>query len=414
MLDHDDARRRARRGGVRAAARAPRPRVARCRSTVRRAAGAVGRSAMTHARSTMRRVPVDSSCTNLSRNASSPSIPTSLVDPCRRPSCSESATTGRFSAAATGSRTSTACVERDRDRLLHRERREEPAVLERAAEAEVGLASAVGSRVRSRALSPSPRSPRARPCRSRRSRSRTGRRRASSCPAPFGPRTPRISPGASENETSSSAVIPPKRFVEGARPRGPGRRGRRRRRVRRLMRIPERVPAIAAPCAPAPPSGSRRRRALGDRALEEDGAHEVGSVEELRGGSVEPDLALLQEVRGVGELERDADRLLDDDDRRARPRRARGSSASSCRDDDRARGRATARRSAAVGAGSANAMASVSICCWPPERSPARSVGADPGAPGTRSRAPSPTAWRTAAGSRGGGSTPRAGGSRRP
>ena len=53
------------------------------------------------------------------------------------------------------------------------------------------------------------------------------------------------------------------------------------------------------------------------RALEEHRAEHVGPVEQLAGGAVEADLALLHEVRGVGHGERHVHRLLDQDHRGA-------------------------------------------------------------------------------------------------
>ena len=66
----------------------------------------VGSCASTHARSTMRRLPVDSSWMNLSRNARRPTI--SMSSSTRlRTRRSESMTFGRWSAAAIGLRTLT-------------------------------------------------------------------------------------------------------------------------------------------------------------------------------------------------------------------------------------------------------------------------------------------------------------------
>jgi hypothetical protein len=53
------------------------------------------------------------------------------------------------------------------------------------------------------------------------------------------------------------------------------------------------------------------------RALEEYGAQHVGSLEQLRGRAVEPDLALLHEERRLRDREREVDGLLDEHDRRA-------------------------------------------------------------------------------------------------
>ena len=50
-------------------------------------------------------------------------------------------------------------------------------------------------------------------------------------------------------------------------------------------------------------------------AFEEDRAQHVGAFEELGGRAVEPDLALLHEVRGLRDREREVHRLLDEDDR---------------------------------------------------------------------------------------------------
>ena len=51
--------------------------------------------------------------------------------------------------------------------------------------------------------------------------------------------------------------------------------------------------------------------------LQEDRAEHVGSLEQLAGGAVEADLALLHEVRGLGDGQRHVDRLLHQDHRGA-------------------------------------------------------------------------------------------------
>ena len=107
--------------------------------------------------------------------------------------------------------------------------------------------------------------------------------------------------------------MPPKRLL---RPRTSSRRRRpgSSRRCRRAW------PAVAAS-----PSAGDRGDDAGDRAsswvprpFEEHRAQHVGPLEQLGGRAVEPDLALLHEVRGLGDGERDVHRLLDEDDRRAR------------------------------------------------------------------------------------------------
>ena len=85
----------------------------------------------------MRRLPVESSRTSLSRKSVMPSISSSSST---RASTSSSAsiTHGRWSAAATGIAHVEVAFERERDRLPHAQRAEQPAVLERAAEPEPG------------------------------------------------------------------------------------------------------------------------------------------------------------------------------------------------------------------------------------------------------------------------------------
>ena len=139
VLDHEQAR--AGLSRMRSSSgRAPRSRAARCPTTARRSRITFGPCASTHARSTMRRLPVDSSRTNLSRKSprpiSSMSSSTRVVRP-RPRSRRRSAGAAR---RAIGSRTSMMRSSATRDRLLDRERREQPAVLERAAEPEPGRA----------------------------------------------------------------------------------------------------------------------------------------------------------------------------------------------------------------------------------------------------------------------------------
>ena len=156
-------------------------------------------------------------------------------------------------------------VERDRDRLLHGQRGEEPPVLERAAEA--GVRAAGPRRDVARAGSRSPlASPASRSTVSGvgEPRSRRGRRRASSSPRRSGRGRRGSRPRRSENETSSSAVIPPKCFVDPARPRAG--------RARAVGRPPSAVGTAAAAgrgrvvppaptaAAPATPPGSATAR----------------------------------------------------------------------------------------------------------------------------------------------------------
>ena len=89
----------------------------------------------------MRREPVDSSRTNFVRNASRPS---SSMSSSTRASTFSSASNaaGRCSAALERVAHLDLALERDRDALLDGQRREEPGVLERAAEPAPGAPSA--------------------------------------------------------------------------------------------------------------------------------------------------------------------------------------------------------------------------------------------------------------------------------
>ena len=339
VLDDEQARAESRRGCAAAAGRAPRPRAARCRATARRAAAPSGRWASTHARSTMRRLPVDSSWTNLSRKAPRPEQLDELLDAVvdlrprsRRP-------TGRWSAAAIGSRTSTlrssataivsATVSAGKSRPSWNERPEaEPGARVGAELGRWTSPSSAARRPGSAAWNPEIRS------------------KSVVLPAPFGPMMPRISPA---------------RDVE-----------RRRRRARGCRRSASTTPRdlergrspsrrrCADRCAVG---GATRGRVAVDvhdrravdveldrrRALEEHRAQHVGPLEQLGGRAVEADLALLHEVRRLGDGQRDVHRLLDEDDRGALRPGARARSRAAGRRSP-ARGRATARRSSA-GAG---------------------------------------------------------------
>ena len=115
-----------------AAAPALRSRAARCPRTARRATGRSGSCAMTHARSTMRRLPVDSSEMSLSRNAPRPHQVDQLVDVlvdaalgCGDP--------GQIQHRGNRVGDRDVTRERERDRVLDGQRREQPRVLERPA-----------------------------------------------------------------------------------------------------------------------------------------------------------------------------------------------------------------------------------------------------------------------------------------
>ena len=94
VLDDEQARAGHARGCAGAAGRAPRPRAGRCPTTARRAGAPVGRWASTQARSTTRRLPVESSRTYLSGRRPGRAA-RSAPRPGRSPSASESTTDGQ-------------------------------------------------------------------------------------------------------------------------------------------------------------------------------------------------------------------------------------------------------------------------------------------------------------------------------
>ena len=102
-------------------------------------------------------------------------------------------------------------------------------------------------------------------------------------PAPLGPISPSVSPRRRSNETSSTATIPPNRFVRPL--------------------VERTIGCEAAPSGPSSRVTGGRPAAL--RAcvvpvalcsVEEDRSQEVTSSQELGGGPFEPDLTLLHEV----------------------------------------------------------------------------------------------------------------------
>ena len=161
-----------------------------------------GRASTMEARSTTRRVPVDSSAVRWSRNRSSPNERDHLVD---RLALARARIAGpRASAGWRTARPPAAGRPRsDQQHVLHRELGEQPAVLERPDHARRRPAPRAGTRPGS---SPS-------------SRTEPGLRRdqlpemASSMvvlPEPLGPISPTMAPGSADRSTPSTAWTPPK------------------------------------------------------------------------------------------------------------------------------------------------------------------------------------------------------------
>ena len=205
VLDHEQAGAGEVAETEQAPARALRSRVARSRPRARRAGSPRGCAPIWHARSTMRRLPVERSATNLSRNSPSPIV--SMSSSARRPSRrSERATLGTRSAAVTGSQSASCVVERDAQRLVDGERAEEPRVLERARQAQAGACR--------RAQAAPRRWPPSQDASVGRERgSPRPRRRAWSCPRRSVRSARGSRPSCSSIVTSSSAMTPAKRLA---------------------------------------------------------------------------------------------------------------------------------------------------------------------------------------------------------
>ena len=120
-------------------------------------------------------------------------------------------------------------------------------------------------------------------------------------PAPFGPMIPRISPWRTARSTSFTARMPPKLTDRPRVSRAIGCSWPQELQVGERSPVDERRSAVVAAAG----------------ALEEHGAQDVGAVEQVGGGPVEADLALLHEHGPLGERDGDVDRLLDEHDRRA-------------------------------------------------------------------------------------------------
>ena len=115
-------------------------------------------------------------------------------------------------------------------------------------------------------------------------------------PAPFGPMMPTISPLPTENDTSSTARMPPNERTD------------RHDLQRRLDRSARSRPAVRRSAARA-----ARRTDVG----QEHRAQQVGTAQQLGSRPAEPDRAALHEVRPLGQRQRDVDALLDQDHRHA-------------------------------------------------------------------------------------------------
>ena len=298
----------------------------------------------------MRRVPVDSSRTNLSRNAPRPSSSMSRSTRSRdlalglaRRAAGASAARERARGPRGGARARRRCsratVSDGNRRASWNERRARARA--RWSGAEVGdVVAEQHDRARRRA-----------------STKPEMMSNSVVLPAPFGPMRPRISPSSSVEvdvvDGADAAEARARRSRTLERPALGAAVGARRRGA---------CGAPPASCPPAPPAP-----------CEEDRAQDVGAVEQLGGRPAEADLALLHEDGALGDGEGDVDRLLDEDDRRAVLRGCARTMLEQLLDDRPARGRATARRSSAAAAWRGTPAPSVSICCSPPERLPASS-----------------------------------------
>ena len=173
-------------------------------------------------------------------------------------------------------------------------------------------------------------------------------------PAPLGPMSPRISCSWS---------------VERWRRRRPG--------CRRSSCGPSSSSSTGSPIGVDDRRARPRSRRLPARAtgggrgpLEEHRADDVVALEQLGGGTLEADLALLEEVGPLGDGEGDVDRLLDQDDRGA----ARPGCGARCRAAARRWSGARPSDSSSIISSfglAMKAMPRASICCSPPDRLPA-------------------------------------------
>ena len=116
-------------------------------------------------------------------------------------------------------------------------------------------------------------------------------------PAPLAPTNPTISPRPTANDTSSSATTPPKCFP-----------------------IPSTTSRGARSSASGRVGATGRAVPVASRVADEHRADEVVALDQLGGRALEADLAVLEEVRAVGDAQREVERLFDD--QHGRPRRA--------------------------------------------------------------------------------------------
>ena len=103
---------------------------------------------------------------------------------------------------------------------------------------------------------------------------------------------------------------------------------------------------------------------------DEHRAYEVVAFEQVGGRALEADFSVLEEVRAVGDAEREVERLLDHQDRRTR-RRATPAGARRRSRQPRARARGVNSSTSSTRGRATSAIVSVSSCCSPPERLPA-------------------------------------------
>ena len=198
-------------------------------------------------------------------------------------------------------------------------------------------------------------------------------------PAPLGPMMPTISPGATASDTPSTAWMPPKRTdtsttsSAGVTEPASAAAARATASLAAAAAIPAGVDPPSRPPSGRPRSGRasarRARPAAGPHAdaLEEHRAQQVGSLEQLGGRAVEPDLALLHEVGGLGDGQGQVHRLLDQDHRGALVADGLRRSGSSCSTTTGASPSDSSSISSSRGR-ARKAMPSASICCWPPDR----------------------------------------------